>query len=117
MAAEVSGPIEQVLLGLIFDQPYSCMEHSLGLLPYAGDALGSDCTIGGNIGNGKDWFVKQYRTDGSTNEDWYGWRANVRAPVSGTVIGTTSNPTPNKPGVLGRPPPGECRSARTTASS
>lgn len=77
MAGEVSDPIEQVLLGPISDQPYSCIEHPLGQLPYAGDALGSDCTIGS----------------------------------------TTSNPTPNKPGVLGRPPPGECRSARTTASS
>jgi murein DD-endopeptidase MepM/ murein hydrolase activator NlpD len=43
-----------------------------------------------------------FRTDGKTNEDWYGWHADVMAPIDGKVVGTIVNPVENTPGVFGK---------------
>jgi len=43
-----------------------------------------------------------YRTDGKTNEDWYGWHVNVLAPIDGKVVGTFVNSIDNTPGRLGK---------------
>jgi len=102
-AAPVTGEIHQVLLGPLFRQPYSCTEHWAGQLPWAGDALGTDCMIGGGI-EGEHGYMKPYRTDGKTNADWYGWHAEVLAPVDGTVIGVLAKDEENVPGTMGRPP-------------
>ena len=73
-------------------------------LQYVGDALGSDCIIQGGDVTDAGGFVRTFRTDGSTNEDWYGWNAEVLAPFDGTVARIRINEVVNQPGQLGRPP-------------
>lgn len=98
-------PIEQVMVHPLFKVHYSCSEHWEGQLPYPGDALGADCIIyGGLAADGKSGFVRAYKTDGSTNEDWYGWGETVLAPFDSTVVKVNINPVTNKPGQTGKPP-------------
>lgn len=104
-AAEVSGAIAQAQLAPIFRQNFMCSEHFEGQIPFAGDALGSDCYVMGGV-DGDEGFSRAYRTDGSSNADWYGWRAEVLAPVDGIVVGLIENDKENVPGVLGKPPAG-----------
>lgn len=107
-AAPVFGPIEQVMLGPIFRQRFMCAPHPMGELDYAGDALGSDCLVTGGVA-GASGYMKFYRTDGKANEDWYGWHAEVLAPVAGTVLGLLAKPESNVPGTMGPPPAGQIR--------
>jgi hypothetical protein len=103
--APSDAPIEQVMIHPLFKVHYSCSEHWEGQLPYAGDALGTDCIIyGGLPTDGKSGFVRAYKTDGLTNEDWFGWGETVLAPFDSTVEKITINPVVNKPGQLGKPP-------------
>lgn len=102
-AANVTGEVRQVMLGPIFTQSFYCVEHYFGQLDYAGDALGTDCMIGGGL-NGASGFLRPYRTNGKTNADWYGWHAEVLAPVDGVVIGVLTKPDDNVPGTMGKPP-------------
>lgn len=102
-AAEVTGSLDQISLGPIYEQAFTCSDHWFGQLAYAGDALGSDCLIEGMEKGGAD-FVRPFRTDGQTNEDWFGYGANVLAPVAGTVVGVHRNAIENIPGERGRPP-------------
>ena len=102
-AATVSGEIHQILLGPIFAEPFYCVEHFFGQLDYAGDALGTDCMVGGGIAGAKG-FMRPYRTTGKTNADWYGWHAEVLSPVDGVVIGMLAKPDDNVPGTMGKPP-------------
>jgi murein DD-endopeptidase MepM/ murein hydrolase activator NlpD len=102
-AAEVSGPIEQVKLSPIYRQDFVCSEHFAGQLPYAGDALGSDCMIAGGI-EGNSGFSQLYRKDGHSNIDWYGWNAEVLSPTDGVIAGVVAKTDVNTPGSMGRPP-------------
>jgi murein DD-endopeptidase MepM/ murein hydrolase activator NlpD len=102
-AAPASGAIGDVLLSPIFAQDFMCSEHFEGQIPYAGDALGSDCMIVGGV-SGDSGFERPFRTDGRTNADWYGWSADVLSPTAGIVAGIHDNPVENAPGVMGRPP-------------
>ena len=102
-AAPVAGEIGQVTLAPLFSSPFTCMEHYAGQLAYAGDAFGTDCMVTGGLEDGRG-YSKLYRTDGKTNEDWYGWHAEVLAPVDGTVIGVFAKPKTNVPGTMGTPP-------------
>ena len=104
-AAEVSGEIAQVNLSPIFAEDFVCSEHFYGQIPYAGDALGSDCMVTGGI-EGDSGYLRFYRSDGRTNADWYGWKADVLSPVDGTVAGILVKDQENVPGTLGRPPAG-----------
>ena len=98
-------PIEQVTIHPIFTAHYSCSEHWEGQLPHPGDALGADCIVyGGMAADGKSGFMRAFKTDGSTNEDWYGWGETVLAPFDATVEKININPVVNKPGQLGKPP-------------
>lgn len=100
-------PIGQIVFDRIFARPQSCMEHyATDGLPYAGDALGTDCMAQSVPGEDDVGFARLYRTDGAANEDWYGWHVPVHSPVSGKVIGLLANPTVNAPGSTGRPPAG-----------
>lgn len=110
-AAEVEDEIESVLLGPIHAQQYMCAEHPLGQLRFAGDELGADCLVTGGIDEAPG-FARFYRTDGLENADWYGWRSEVLAPISGTVLGTFVNPSVNTPGEMGRPPASTIRIRR-----
>lgn len=81
-----------------------CAEHWEGQLPYLGDALGSDCHVeGGNL-TGDTGFLRPFKTDGSTNEDWYSWNQEVLAPLDSTVFKINVNPVVNKPGKMGKGP-------------
>jgi murein DD-endopeptidase MepM/ murein hydrolase activator NlpD len=99
-AAQVTAPIQQVELGPVFADRYLCVEHALEL-EYAGDALGTDCVLSGGVEIGRNGFLKLYRTDGTTNADWYGWHADVLAPFDGTVVYLHHEAEENVPGVLG----------------
>lgn len=97
--------IGEVKIAPLFYQRFACTEHVSGELNDLGDALGSDCLVLGGVGvsNG---FVRFYKTNGATNEDWYGWHAEVHAPFDGVVIEVSSNRATNIPGTPGQPPPG-----------
>ncbi len=102
---EVSAPIELVTIHPLFTASYACSEHWEGQLKYPGDSLGSDCIVfGGLPADGKSGFSKSYKTDGKTNEDWYGWGEPVLAPFDSTVERVHINPVVNNPGALGKPP-------------
>jgi hypothetical protein len=100
-----TGPIESATIHPLFSASYACSEHWEGQLKYPGDSLGSDCIVfGGLPTDGQTGFVKAYKTDGMTNEDWYGWGEPVLAPFDSVVERVNINPVVNKPGSLGKPP-------------
>lgn len=120
-AAENAGPpplatrveqIDQVELAPLFGERFFCVEHALGELAYAGDALGTDCMVAGGIEQdpyrSNQWtgILRLYRTDGSTNADWYGYSADVMSPTAGTVASVSQSTTENVPGIMGSPPGG-----------
>ncbi|QIK95395.1 M23 family metallopeptidase [Sphingomonas sp. HDW15A] len=104
-AVEPSGPIRQVSLSPIFASDFVCSEHFAGQIPFAGDDLGSDCMVTGGVSDSFG-FSKLYKSDGRTNEDWYSWGAEVRAPTEGTIAGVVANDGVNRPGTMGKPPAG-----------
>lgn len=97
--------IEAVEIAPVFYQRFACTEHVNGELSDLGDALGSDCLVLGGLGAPSD-FLRLYRTNGATNEDWYGWHVEVHAPFDGIVIEAAANRATNTPGRSGQPPPG-----------
>jgi len=94
--------IRQAQLHPLFADAYVCGEHWAGQLMFPGDALGQDCMIVGGID--ERGYAAPYRSDGKTNEDWYGWQQLVLVPISGTVVRIMTNETVNLPGELGEPP-------------
>ena len=104
-AAEVAGPIGQAEISPLFRQPFMCSEHFAGQIPYAGDALGTDCYVMAGV-EGVSGFMRPFRTDGAANADWFGWRAEVLSPADGMIVGVIENKVENPPGRLGRPPAG-----------
>lgn len=100
-----NAPIEAVEIAPLFYQRFVCTEHVNGELSDLGDALGSDCLVVGGVGS-SNGFLRLYKTDGATNEDWYGWHVEVHAPFDGVVIEVASNRVTNTPGMPGQPPPG-----------
>lgn len=98
-------PIESITIHPLFAADHMCSEHWEGQLAYPGDALGSDCVIfGGLPTDGKGGFMRSFRTNGLTNEDWYGWQEPVLAPFAASVERININSVVNKPGELGKPP-------------
>ncbi len=97
--------IGEAELAPLFYQRFACTEHVNGELKDLGDALGSDCLVLGGIG-ASHGFVRFYKTDGATNEDWFGWHVEVHAPFDGVVLEVASNRVTNTPGKPGQPPPG-----------
>jgi hypothetical protein len=98
-------PIEAVEIAPLFYQRFACTEHVNGELRDLGDALGSDCLVLGGMGTPKG-FLRFYKTNGATNEDWYGWHAEVHAPFDGVVSKVAINRATNTPGTPGQSPPG-----------
>ena len=96
--------IDFILVHPPFSESYSCSEHWDGQLPYLGDSLGTDCTIGRLIeDDGRRW-MREYQNDGLENDDWFGYGADVLAPCDCAVAKIQVNREENKPGVLGEPP-------------
>jgi hypothetical protein len=96
--------IGQAVLAPIYHQPFVCSEHPEGLLHGLGDALGTDCMVVGGLETPRVGYFRFFKEDGSTNEDWFGWKAEVHAPIDGVVTQIIFNPTVNLPGVMGKPP-------------
>jgi murein DD-endopeptidase MepM/ murein hydrolase activator NlpD len=94
---KLEGQPKQILLGPIYRQRHACIEHTATSWSL-GDSLGTDCLIVSAWGEG---FPKFYRTDGMANTDWFGWKANVLAPISGKIVGTVVNSVENTPGTFG----------------
>lgn len=96
--------IGAVLAHPIFRQQYTCAEHWEGNLPAAGDALGSDCVIQRMVEeDGRAW-MRPYRGDGRSNEDWFGWNQEVLSPCTCEVVRLQQNGVTNQPGTMGQPP-------------
>lgn len=94
----LDGAPKQIVLGPIYKQRHFCSEHT-AVSWDLGDSLATDCIVVSDFGHG---FPKFYRTDGKTNEDWYGWHAHVLAPVDGKIVGTIANTVENTPGTFGK---------------
>lgn len=72
---------------------------------FVGDALGADCLVTELVElNEARAFSRYFKSDGTENEDWFSWRADVLAPITGEVKRVVINPVTNEPGVLGQPP-------------
>ncbi|MDQ0112505.1 hypothetical protein [Paenibacillus harenae] len=80
----------------IYKHAFTVSEHPEGQLLHIGDALGCDCVIE----KFADGWMKKYKNDGSNNEDWYGWGADILAPFDGIVEAIHINPITNKPGEI-----------------
>jgi len=104
LARQDDGPTGQAVLSPVVARPFTCSEHPTGQLPYAGDALGTDCMVLGGVGAEGHGFARLYRGDGNRNEDWFGWNVDVLAPVEGVVDAVLVNPEINVPGRVGKPP-------------
>ena len=99
--------IEEVMLSPLYRQAFVCSQHPQGQLKYKGDALGQDCMIIGGIDERNEasgGYPRLFRNDGTHNEDWFGWGAELLAPFDGTVKKVSINPVVNAPGTLGKPP-------------
>jgi hypothetical protein len=94
---------EQFLAHPVFNMSYKCSEHAVGELPYLGDDLGQDCVPEEFVEEDGRAFMRAYRSDGLTNEDWYGWNRDVLSPCDCEVVKIHINPVTNVPGVMGKP--------------
>ena len=74
-------------------------EHTYKPKLRLGDQLARDFGIGKLSDKG---FLKRFKNDGTANEDWYGWRQNVLAPINGKVTRVNHPDTTNKPGTMNR---------------
>jgi len=101
-AQQITSParteIAQVLARPLFTDLYICSEHAVGELPFPGDDLGQDCMVVAFEEINKAIFPRLYRTDGSKNEDWYGWARPVYSPCDCDVLMVHVNPVTNQPG-------------------
>lgn len=88
----------------IFAQPFSCIEHWAGNLRGLGDSLGTDCGVVELVeSDGRKW-LRSYRSDGLSNQDWFTWQKEVLSPCDCLVVRVREVQTVNAPGVPGQPP-------------
>lgn len=95
---------DQFLSHPLFRMSYKCAEHAAGELPYLGDALGQDCVPEEFVKQDDRAFMRAFKSDGLTNEDWYGWNQDVLSPCDCEIVNVHINPVTNQPGVMGEPP-------------
>lgn len=91
--------MERVELHPIFNRYTVYNDHYDGELDTLGDALGRDCMIEAFLPDRLD-FLRLYTGDGSRNEDWFSWNAEVFAPISGKVTEIYINEVTNVPGKM-----------------
>ena len=103
-SAQPAPSTASVELSPLYRAPFACIEHPEGQVLTLGDALGSDCMVTGGFEPGGRGYSSFFRTDGRSNEDWYGWGADVLAPFDGVVERVVANAVDNTPGTLGQPP-------------
>lgn len=105
--SNLTGPIEDVEIHPVFAAYHSCTEHHAGENPTLGDHLGRDCTVLGYPAHfGERRISSEYRSDGLSNEDYYGWTEDVLAPFDAVIEAVNEAETQNAPGVLGEGLPG-----------
>jgi len=85
-----------IIIHPIFNQACSYSDHYTGEMESIGDELGRDFVV--HCFNGE--WMSSYKNEGLANEDWYGWHADVLAPISGTVKKVFINPVDNVPGKM-----------------
>lgn len=96
--------IEVVLAHPPVDAFFACSEHWQGQLESLGDDLGKDCVVQRLVEEDGRMWTRDYATDGRTNEDWFGWNAQLLSPCACEVVRVHENPVQNEPGRLGTPP-------------
>jgi murein DD-endopeptidase MepM/ murein hydrolase activator NlpD len=64
-----------------------------------GDQIGRDFSTAKLTDNG---IVRRFKTDGTTNDDWYAWRNDVYAPMDAQVLKVNHPDTTNTPGTMNR---------------
>jgi hypothetical protein len=96
--SSISRPIDSVLAHPPFDEVYLCSDHPAGQLAMLGDDLGQDCVIMDFVTRDERTWLEPYRTEGFTNEDWFGWQAGVLSPCDCKVLHIRLNPRVNEPG-------------------
>lgn len=102
--AQPNTSTDQFLAHPLFSMSYKCAEHAAGELPYLGDALGQDCVPEEFVKRDGRAFMRAFKSDGLTNEDWYGWNQDVLSPCDCEIVNVHINPVTNQPGVMGKPP-------------
>jgi hypothetical protein len=95
-------PIQSVTLHPIFNRRFVLMEHPERELPYLGNALGCDCMVV----RFRDGRISLHDGDGTRNEHWHGWQADVLAPFDGVVESVHVCPATNAPGHPSQGQPG-----------
>ena len=86
--------IEETTIHPVFPHAFASTEHGEGELTFLGDALGRDCWVVRFV----DGWYRPHAGDGTRNEDWYSWGADVLAPFDGIVDSVYINPVTNRPG-------------------
>jgi len=104
LGGAVPGTIESVLAHPPFDSYYVCGEHRQGELEYIGDDLGTDCVVEKLVTENDRTWARAHEGDGTKNEQWFGWRAQLLSPCECKVTKVIVNPVVNDPGRLGEPP-------------
>lgn len=91
---------DAIVIHAVHKETFSCTEHWEGQFRYAGDALGTDCIIGGWYEDDKRLFQRAYLNNGFRNEDWFGFNKDVLSPCDCTVSKIHVNPITNEPGIM-----------------
>ncbi|MGM0589186.1 MAG: M23 family metallopeptidase [Bacteroidota bacterium] len=100
ISPSVSDTLTQTLLiHPVIDGNTSSSEHEYNPNYRLGDQIGRDFSVGKLTETG---FVRRFKTDGKTNEDWYGWRKDVFAPINAKVLKVNHPDTTNVPGTMNR---------------
>jgi hypothetical protein len=106
-AGKVAGAIASVVIHPLVAADFSCTEH--GLLAsdpvVLGDAIGADCTVVRYDQQQTGRRPPQhFEGDGARNEDWFGWKQTLLAPLDAMIEEVHINAVTNTPGTPGRGP-------------
>ncbi|SMO60546.1 M23 family metallopeptidase [Fodinibius sediminis] len=84
---------------VIADDHIVSSEHTYNSDLRLGDQIARDFSI---AKINKHGILRRFKGQGLTNEDWYGWRKKVLAPISGRITRVNHPDTTNRPGVMNR---------------
>lgn len=102
--ASASTPEEKtksVTIHPVFDDPFVTSEHPKGSEDQLGNRLGRDFIVM-KFRTQDTPFPHAYENDGTQNEDWYGWREEVLAPIDATVTDVQTGTSAHAPGRIVR---------------
>lgn len=91
--------MERIELYPIFNRYTVYNDHYEGELMSLGDELGRDCMIAAFLPEKLD-FMRLYKGEGTKNEDWFSWNAEVYAPIDGKIMDIYINDVTNMPGQM-----------------